>query len=170
MVHLPYLQPFEDVNKRTSRIAMNIAFNYHNLSPLSFIDVSHELYIQGLLGVYELNRIELLRDIFIWAYNRSSTRYASIRQTVGEPDPFRLKYRSEIKEMITKVVVEKLNRTEAVDHIEKKSKKLSQEDQQRFVEAVETELLNLHEGNYARYWIKPSQFKIWKENWAHNND
>ena len=54
--------------------------------------------------------------------------------------------------------------------IEKKSKKLSQEDQKRFVEAVETELLNLHEGNYARYWIKPSQFKIWKENWAHNND
>jgi hypothetical protein len=168
MVHLPYLQPFEDVNKRTSRLAMNIAFNTHNLSPLSFIDVPHELYIQGLLGVYELNRVELLRDIFIWAYNRSSTRYASIRQTVGEPDPFRIKYRSEIKEMITKVVVENFSRKEAVAHIEKRSKKLPQEDQHRFIEAVETELLNLHEGNYARYWIKPPEFKIWKENWTHN--
>jgi hypothetical protein len=170
MVHLPYLQPFEDVNKRTSRLAMNIAFNTHNLSPLSFIDVPHELYIQGLLGVYELNRVELLRDIFIWAYNRSSTRYASIRQTVGEPDPFRIKYRSEIKEMITKVVVENFSRKEAVDLIEKKSKKLTLEDQHRFVEAVETELLNLHEGNYARYLIKPSEFKIWKENWRHNKN
>lgn len=170
MVHLPYLQPFEDVNKRTSRLAMNIAFNTHNLSPLSFIDVPHELYIQGLLGVYELNRVELLRDIFIWAYNRSSTRYASIRQTVGEPDPFRIKYRSEIKEMITNVVVENFSRKEAVDLIEKRSKKLTLEDQHRFVEAVETELLNLHEGNYARYWIKPSEFKIWKENWTHNKN
>ena len=42
------------------------------------------------------------------------------------------------------------------------------EDQHRFVETVETELINLHEGNYARYWIKPSEFKIWKEKWTHN--
>ena len=168
MVHIPYLQPFEDVNKRTSRLAMNIAFNTHNVSPLSFVDVPHELYIQGLLGIYELNRVELLRDVFIWAYNRSSTRYSSIRQTVGEPDPFRIKYRSEIKEIITKVVIEKCSRKEAVDLIEKRSKKLTPEDQQRFVESVETELLNLHEGNYARYWIKPSEFNIWKEKWTHN--
>ena len=26
MVHLPYLQPFEDVNKRVSRLAANIPF------------------------------------------------------------------------------------------------------------------------------------------------
>lgn len=170
MVHLPYLQPFEDVNKRTSRLAMNIAFNTHNLSPLSFIDVPHELYIQGLLGVYELNQVELLRDIFIWAYNRSSTRYASIRQTVGEPDPTRAKYRSEIKEIITKVVVENFGHKAAVDLIKKRSEKLTLEDQPKFIEAVETELLNLHEGNYARYWIKPSEFKIWKENWTHNKN
>jgi hypothetical protein len=165
MVHLPYLQPFEDINKRTSRLAMNIAFNYHNLSPLSFIDVPDDLYIQGLLGVYELNRVELMRDIFIWAYTRSANRYASIRQTAGEPDPFRLKYRVEIKETLSKVVVENLSRKEAVNLIHNRSKKISGEDQHKFVEMVETELLNLHEGNFARYGIKPSEFKIWKKNW-----
>ena len=165
MVHLPYLQPFEDINKRTSRLAMNIAFNYHNLSPLSFIDVPDDLYIQGLLGVYELNRVELMRDIFIWAYTRSANRYASIRQTAGEPDPFRLKYRVEIKETISKVVVENLSRKEAVNLIDNRSKIISLEDQHKFVEMVETELLNLHEGNFARYGIKPSEFKIWKKNW-----
>lgn len=36
MVQLPYLQPFEDVNKRVSRLAANIPFIQHNLSPLSF--------------------------------------------------------------------------------------------------------------------------------------
>jgi Fic family protein len=39
MVHLPYLQPFEGVNKRTSRLAANIPLIRHNLCPLSFIDV-----------------------------------------------------------------------------------------------------------------------------------
>lgn len=34
MVHLPYLQPFIDVNKRTSRIAANIPFIKGNLCPL----------------------------------------------------------------------------------------------------------------------------------------
>lgn len=115
--------------------------------------------------MYELNRIELLRDVFIWAYHRSANRYASIQQTVSEPDPFRLKYRIEMKEIIKKVVAENLSRKEAVNLIENRSKKFSPKDQHKFVETVETELLTLHEGNYARYWIKSSEFKIWKENW-----
>lgn len=48
MVHLPYLQPFEDVNKRVSRLAANIPLVKHNLYPLSFIDISQEDYIRGL--------------------------------------------------------------------------------------------------------------------------
>lgn len=42
MVHLPYLQPFEDVNKRTSRLAANIPLIKHNLGPLSFVDVPED--------------------------------------------------------------------------------------------------------------------------------
>ena len=57
MVHLPYLQPFEDVNKRVSRLAANIPLIRHNLCPLSFVDVPERAYIDGILGVYELNRI-----------------------------------------------------------------------------------------------------------------
>ena len=57
-LHLPYLQPFEDVDKRVSRLAANIPLIYHNLCPLSFMDVPEDLYINGLLGVYELNRKE----------------------------------------------------------------------------------------------------------------
>jgi hypothetical protein len=57
-LHLPYLQPFQDVNKRVSRLAANIPLIDHNLCPLSFMDVLEDLYINGLLGVYELNRKE----------------------------------------------------------------------------------------------------------------
>src|SRR5262249_26017565 len=93
MVHLPYLQPFEDVNKRTSRLAANMPFIRENLSPLSFVDVPSRTYIDGLLGVYELNRIDLFRELFVWAYERSSNLYSTVRKTLGEPDPFRTQYR-----------------------------------------------------------------------------
>ena len=47
MVQLPYLQPFEDVNKRLSRVAANIPLIRANLAPLSFSQVPRSLYIQA---------------------------------------------------------------------------------------------------------------------------
>src|SRR5262249_48218018 len=88
MVHLPYLQPFEDVNKRVSRLALNFPLIRANLRPLSFIDVPEMTYITALLGVYELNRIELLAEVFVLAYERSCLQYSVVRQTLGDPDPF----------------------------------------------------------------------------------
>jgi Fic family protein len=74
MVQLPYLQPFDDVNKRVSRLAANIPFIKGNLSPLSFIGLPRSSYTDAMLGVYELNKVNLLKDIFIWAYERSAER------------------------------------------------------------------------------------------------
>jgi len=65
LVQIPYLQPFDDVNKRGSKLAVNIPLNRHNLAPLSFIDVPEESYIKGMLGIYELNRIELFKDVSV---------------------------------------------------------------------------------------------------------
>ena len=60
MVHLAYFQPFEDVNKRVSHLATNIPLIRESLSPLSFVDMPERAYVNGILGVYELNRIERL--------------------------------------------------------------------------------------------------------------
>jgi hypothetical protein len=38
-------------------------------------------------------------------------------------------------------------------------------DQLRFLELVEKELEALHEGNIARYWIRPAEFMVWKASW-----
>ena len=46
-----------------------------------------------MLGVYELNRIELLRDVFVWAYERSCQQYLAVRRELVPPDTFRLRYR-----------------------------------------------------------------------------
>src|SRR3989338_3867460 len=117
MVHLPYLQPFEDVNKRVSRLAANIPLVRRNLCPLSFVDVPQPDYVNGILGVYELNRVDYLRDVFIWAYERSCARYSAVRQSLGEPDPFRFKYRSQIAKLVAEVVQNGQDKRSAVKWI-----------------------------------------------------
>lgn len=169
MVHLPYLQPFDDVNKRVSRLGANIPFIKENLKPLSFTDVPRDLYTDAMLGVYELNRIELLKDLFIWAYERSAARYAAVRQSLGEPDPFRLKYRDALREVVGAVIRARMDRKAAATHIESWSKENIEPDAQgKFREMVETELLGLHEGNFARYQITPKEFAAWQEVWTGN--
>ena len=158
MVHIPYLQPFEDVNKRVSRLAANIPLNRLNLAPLSFVDVPRDLYIQGLLSVYERTQVDLLKDVFLYAYERSAARYAEVRQTLGDPDPFRLRYRDAIRQVIGEVVSGRLPPTEAQQHLVTMARQLPEADRDTFVNVVEAELLGLHEGNYARYRISPSQF------------
>jgi hypothetical protein len=109
MVHLPYLQPFDDVNKRVSRLAANIPAIHRNLAPLSFEDVPRHLCIEAVLGVYELNRVELLRDVFLWAQEHSAARYAAIRQSLGEPDPFRLRYREPLRAVVAEAEIASLH-------------------------------------------------------------
>ncbi|MDE3055297.1 MAG: Fic family protein [Verrucomicrobiota bacterium] len=166
MVHLPYLQPFEDVNKRVSRLAANLPLIRENLSPLSFIDVPESLYINALLGVYELQQIDLLRDVFVWAYERSSLRYSTTRKILGDPDPFLIKYRNQRKELISFIVKQRMDKLSATEYIQKESKKkVPVQDQLRFIEIIERELMGLHKGNIARYRLQLKEFDAWQKNW-----
>jgi hypothetical protein len=166
MVYLPYLQPFDDVNKRVSRLAANIPFLRANLCPLSFTDVPRDLYNQAVLGVYELRRPDLLKEVFLWAYRRSAQRYMAIQQSLGDPDPFRLRHRQRIRDLIAEVIRGRMSRREALAHVTRWTREqIPEEEQERFREVVESELLALHEGNFARYRIRPSEFRAWQEGW-----
>jgi Fic family protein len=160
MVHLPYLQAFEDVNKRVSRLAANIPLLQHNLCPLSFVDVPVQAYIEGLLGVYELQRTELLRDVFIWAYERSCQRYLAIRQTLGEPDAFRLQQRDAIQQTVQQIVRSNLRGT-PTDIAQVAASLVSPNAMQSLIEAVTVDLAHLYEGNVARYRLKLSDLNQW---------
>jgi hypothetical protein len=166
MVQLPYLQPFDDVNKRVSRLAANIPLITGNLSPLSFADVPRQTYTEAVLGIYELNKIDLLKDVFVWAYERSAARYAAVRQSLGEPDPFRLRYRDQFRALIADLIRERVSSKDATARIAGWSRKeIDPDDLQRFIEIVEAELAGLHEGNFARYRIRPSEFAAWRQVW-----
>lgn len=166
MIHLPYLQPFDDVNKRVSRLAANIPLIKHNLVPLAFSDVPQDVYTQAMLGIYELNRTELLRDIYLWAYQRSADHYAAVRQSLGEPDPFRLQHRDSLRLVVREIVQTGLSRKQALQFLENWVKdNIPNSEQKQFIQVAETELLALHEGNFARYQIRPSEFEAWSKTW-----
>lgn len=166
LIHIAYLQAFEDVNKRTSRLMANLPLLKANLCPLSFVDVPTELYVKGLIGIYELNRIELMRDVFIWAYTRSAQKYALVQRQISEPDPYRTRYRKEIRTLVKEVVEQGLNRVKATEYIQSwVARELNDPGSQRFIAVVEQELLSLHRGNIARYKLREEGFLSWQKIW-----
>jgi Fic family protein len=162
MVHVPYLQPFEDVNKRVSRLAANIPMLRTDICPLSFIDVAEAAYIDGYLGIYELTRFELLRDIFAWAYQRSCERYVVIRDSVAEPDLFRLRYREALIEVIGQIVRRKLTANDATIR-ELAGERVVARDVASFVSLVSRELERLDAGNIARFRVTLPEFRSWHD-------
>ncbi len=160
MVHLPYLQPFADINKRTSRLAANLPLIRANLCPLTFLDVPEQAYARAVLGVYELTRVELLRDLYLWAYERSTQEYLAIRQDLVEPDPLRLAWREVIRESVREVV-----RQPARPPLEVIAECLSRHelgvDRESITALAIDELRRLHEGVLSRYGLRPSEFTSW---------
>src|SRR3989442_7172962 len=100
--------------------------------------------MDAILGVYEVNKIDLLRDIFSWAYERSAARYAAVRQSLGEPDPFRLKHRDPLRQIVGAAVRARLDRKSALGEISAfANQNIEAADREQFQEIAETELLNL---------------------------
>lgn len=161
MVHIPYLQPFVDVNKRVSRLGANIPLIRNNLCPLSFVDVPERAYVEGTLGVYELKRVELLRDVFVWAYERSCRRYMVIRDTVAEPDPTRLRHREALIAIIAEIV--RGQQLPSAATVRKLAASLvPEEDLDRVTTLALEDLHNLHEGNVTRYRLRLSEYRSWQ--------
>jgi len=166
MVHLPYLQPFADVNKRTSRLAANLPLIRANLCPLTFLGVPEQAYSRAILGVYELTRVELLRDLYLWAYERSTQEYLPIKRELTEPDPLRLAWRPRIKETVRQVVLH--TSSNPLDVVENNLADLTREEERREVAAlIIEELRRLHEGVLARYGLRPAEFQRWREEQGH---
>jgi hypothetical protein len=162
LVHLPYLQPFIDGNKRTARLAANLPFVLHNLVPLSFVDVPLELFQRAYLAVYELNRVEPLRDVFAWAYERSAARLSQVRASLGEPDPFRLEHRQALRQVVAEVVRGRVAPGERRAFLERfADAQLPSAARAHFVAMAELEVEGLNEGTFARYGLRPSEFEAW---------
>jgi fido (protein-threonine AMPylation protein) len=155
-VNLAYLQPFEDGNKRTSRLAANIPLMLYNCAPLSFLDVDVNDYARAMLGVYELRDVSLAVDLFSWAYHRSLKKYAAVKESLGAPDPTRVRYRESLTDAVGMVVREHKSVQTALEELG-----LTEDTAPGFRELLLDELKKLEVFNCARYRLTLSATQAW---------
>jgi len=140
-----------------SRLAANLPLFRANLCPLTFLDVPEQAYSRATLGVYELTRVELLRDLNVWAYERSTQEYLALKQNLAEPAHLRLAWRDLIKSTICEIILHAEN--EPLAHIRRTVARHVPEHEQPSVQAlIVEELRRLHEGVPARYGLRPSEY------------
>ena len=143
------------------RRAANLPLFRANLCPLTFLDVPEQAYSRATLGVYEMTRVELLRDLYVWAYERSTQEYLAIKQDLAEPDPLRLAWRDLTKQTIREVVTHP--ELEPLPNIQRAVAQHVPEQEQPAVQAlIVEELKRLHEGVLARYGLRPSEYAAWR--------
>ena len=145
-LNIAYLQPFEDGNKRTSRLCANLPLLLQNCAPLSFLDVEQDDYAIAVLGVYEQQNVSLAVELFAWTYRHSIDKYAVILEAMGEPDQFRQRYRERLGDGIRQVVVDGFTLDAVVAGLD-----IPVEDQNAFTGLLRQELTHLEAFNCARY-------------------
>lgn len=154
LVHIPYLQAFDDVNKRTSRVASNVPLLKADLAPMSFMTMDDGAYIDALIGIYELNNIALLREVYLDAYMASAENYKTLRAEVDAPEKAALAYREFVREAVRRCVLEwKAFRADEVMAMAADAG-IPEEDREAVSGYVRQEFAGLHEGNAIRYRLK----------------
>ena len=76
LLGIGYIQPFEDGNKRTSRLMANAILLAHSRAPLSYRSVDENDYREAMLVFYELNSILPFKKILISQYVFAAQNYA----------------------------------------------------------------------------------------------
>ncbi|MEP3331643.1 Fic family protein [Sedimentitalea sp.] len=154
LVHIPYLQAFADVNKRTSRVASNIPLLKSDIAPMSFTAMDDSKYIDGLIGVYELNNVSLLREVYIDAYLASAEKYRILHTEVESPNKAAIVYRDFARAAVRRCVLE----FKGFHHDDLMAMAIEagvpDADLEGVIAYVGEQLAGLHEGNVIRYRLQ----------------
>jgi hypothetical protein len=162
LVQLHYVAPFAEMNDRVARVAANLPLLRANLLPLPFVGLPGDLYATAVRGVVERSRVDLLRDLFVWSYERSAARYGGT-PAPSQPDQFRLEHDAELRAVIAEVVRQQIPREELDAYVEDRaSSRIGPDARDRFLGIVAAELAGLHEGNFARYEITLDELRAWQ--------
>lgn len=162
LVHLPYLQPFIDGNKRTSRLSANKPLVDANLCPLTFLDVPEPDYVAATLAIYELRQVDLLRDLYVWAYERSCERYVVVEQAVPRPDALRRRYRQQLDAALAETLRSGGAPSRTVLRAWATNNGVPAADLEVFSEKALELLLALNDASAIRLGIRPAEFTAWR--------
>ncbi|MEQ3439900.1 Fic/DOC family protein [Stenotrophomonas maltophilia] len=155
-VNIAYLQPFEDGNKRTSRLAANIPLLMYNFAPLSFLDVDAHDYAYAVMGIYEQCDVALAVDVFEAAYSRSIQKYRIQLAAATAPDLIRLRLRGTINDVIGLIVRDGWSLPQTLEALS-----LDPGDVAPLRSYAEQELEHLGEHNCSRFYVTMRQVQEW---------
>jgi hypothetical protein len=159
LAHIPYVQAFVDINKRTSRVVSNIPLLKADLAPMSFLTMDDAAYIDGLIGIYELNNVALLREVFIDSYLASAQKYRILRAEVDSPAKAAIVYRDFVREAVRYSVLytKAFDVGEMLDLAARHD--IPEDEQDAVVAYAHEQFKGLHEGNLIRYRLKPNDIE-----------
>jgi len=73
-----------------------------------------------------------------------------------------MRFRSELKTAVAQAVREQVPEDQIERVVDELGGEVPEEDREAFLRLVREELASLHEGNFARYHLRPSEFRAWK--------
>jgi hypothetical protein len=109
-----------------------------------------------MMGVYELRDVSMAVDLFAWTYRRSQAKYKVVLESMGSPDPFRVKYREALNEAVGQVVRRRASEAVAVSNLG-----LPEVDGLKFQQLLGQELKALAAFNCARYRLGINETQAW---------
>ena len=77
-LHIAYLQPFLEGNRRTSRVVANFPLIKAKYTPLTFTGVRITDYQSAMIAFYETGDVAIAADLFEWSYRRAAEKYAGM--------------------------------------------------------------------------------------------
>ena len=78
-VLIAYIQPFEDGNKRTSRIMGNAVLMAHGLCPLSYRNANETEYKKAVILFYEQNNHSYYKKLFLGQFEFAVRNYFRVK-------------------------------------------------------------------------------------------
>ncbi len=95
-------------------------------------------------------------DLFDWTYRRSHAKYKVVLESMGAPDPLRVKYREALSEGVSQVVRGRKVLDDALASLG-----LPAEDASKFRQMLVQELNALADFNCARYRLGIKETQVW---------
>lgn len=103
-----------------------------------------------------------MRDVFVWAYERSCQQYVAVHQQLVPPDIFRLRYRLELSETLRTIIQKGLPASEeTIAAVMPET--VGKDDIPHFIKLVQSEFKTLHSDNVVRFGLRPLEFAVWQE-------
>lgn len=162
LVHLAYLQPFTDVNKRSSRLSANIPLICQNLVPLSFNDIPKDDYLDAMLLVYEYQQLAPLAELYQYSYVRTCQAYQVTSDALGI-DQTRVRFRQARRQLLGDIIRQQLTEPQLGAYLQRYSAEhIPSESQAAFLGNVAEDLRLLSPSRMIGLRVSYEQLLQWQ--------